>query len=98
MGAKLSVAQFLSASFGELLDLRGRYSHSSQVFAAAAAASDICIDPFRAPPPRRCHRKKEGEKWGNEREGLFPRNWGGAVTGGDIVAAIEFSCPFDSVG
>ena len=82
MGAKLSVAQFLSASFGELLDLRGRYSHSSQVFAAAAAAApDICIDPFRAPPPRRCHRKKEGEKWGNEREGLFPprlgwgRNW-----------------------
>ena len=51
IGAKLSAAQFLSASLGgggggELLALRGRYSHSSQVFAAAAA--DICIDPFRA--------------------------------------------------
>ena len=75
---------------------RGRYSHSSQVFEAAARRTFASIRSVCSVLCR-CYRKKEG-KWGNERD-FFSRNSGAAVTGGDIVAAaIEFSCPFDSDG
>ena len=71
MGAKLSAAQFPC----ELLALRGRYSHSSQVFAAALGrtfASTRTVPCSLAPPLQWKEGRKRG-KWGNEGDFFSPK-------------------------
>ena len=96
IGAKLSAAQFLSASF------RGRSSY--WLFEAIIPIRVRFLQRRRrrrtfASIRSVLRRRKEGRKMG-QREDFSPRNWGAAaaeaITGGHIVAAIEFSCPFDS--